>query len=317
MDFRTLLVALAALVFSTSGCARLASTRAATLMIRAPNKVDPGAMWTNLRPLSPPADPGDQRFWVEVGPPRASLLVSTIEPKRADGSRPVGTILLLHGAYGRSEDMLNTANTFRASGYRAVLVDMRGHGRSTGERITYGVQESKDLSQVIDLLERRHLVEGKVGVYGFSFGGATAIDLAALDPRVGAVVAIAPFSSLRDAAGHIIRTKIPGAELFVTEHWIDRTIQEASRQGEFDWQAADTVAAIQRTEARVLLVHGDADRFVEPYHSVRLNQAAGARSRIVLVPGAGHDDLATDDQGAVARLALSWFNRWIATEPDA
>jgi pimeloyl-ACP methyl ester carboxylesterase len=48
--------------------------------------------------------------------------------------------------------MLPAAKELAEAGYRAVLVDLRGHGRSTGKYTTFGVQAAKDLSQVIDAL---------------------------------------------------------------------------------------------------------------------------------------------------------------------
>jgi len=314
MPRQSSLLAIAALVLSTSGCARLVSNSTARLLVEAPNQVDPRIRWTNLRPVPEEQDGFDGRFWVEVGPPRASLLVSIVDP-RPGGARPAGTILLLHGAYERSENMLKAAHSFAAHGYRAVLVDMRGHGRSTGERITYGVQESEDLSQVLDWLEQRGLLAGNLGVYGFSFGAATAIELAGRDPRVRAVVAAAPYSSFHDAASHAIKTRMPIARLFATEQWTEQTIREAGRRGGFDWRAANPLAAIQRTDAMVLLVHGDADEFVEPYHSIRLHRAAPGHSQLALIRGAKHHDLAMDEKGTAVSLALDWFNQWVLAPP--
>ena len=283
-------------------------------MVRAPNKVDPRIRLANLRPVKRPHDGFDERFLVRVGPPWADLLVSIVDPKPG-GGRPAGTVLLLHAAYARSEDMLKTANAFAADQYRAVLVDMRGHGRSTGERITYGVQEAKDLAQVIDFLERRRLLAGKLGVYGFSYGAATGIELAGRDPRVRAVVAVAPYSSLRSAAGHAVRARIPGARLFATDPWIEQTIHEAGRRGGFDPRAASPLAAIQKTDAMVLMIHGEGDDFIQPHHSMLLHQAADGHSQVTLVAGANHRDLAKDPMGTAASLALSWFDRWIAPGP--
>ena len=315
MRCRAIRLVFAALLFSGSGCARLASTSTARLMVEPPNRVEPRAWLANFRPLREDQEGFDDRFWVRVGPPRARLLVSLVDPEPADRP-PVGTVLLLHGAYERSENMLNTANALAADGYRAVLVDLRGHGRSTGERITYGVQEASDLVQVVDALERRDLLAGRLGVYGFSFGVATAIELAGRDPRVRAVVAVAPYSSLRDAAGHLVRTRIPGASLFASERWIECTMEEAGRRGGFDPRAATPIAAIRRTNAMVLLIHGDADRFVPPYHSTLLNRAAPDHSRVSIIEGASHNDLANDEKGAAASLALGWFNQWIAGGPQ-
>ena len=161
-----------------------------------------------------------------------------------------------------------------------------------------------------------HLLVGQLGMYGFSFGAATALEVAGRDPRVRAVVAVAPYSSLRDAASHVIRTRIPGANYLAADQWIDQTIREAGRQGGFDWQKANPTAAIQRTDAMVLLVHGDADNFVQPYHSMFLHRAARDHSRVALVTEADHHDLAEDKIGTAASLALSWFNHWIPAAPS-
>jgi pimeloyl-ACP methyl ester carboxylesterase len=315
MRCRALPLMLLAFLLSSAGCARLASMSTARLMVEPPNRVEPRTWFANFRPLREDQEGFDDRFWVRVGPPPAKLLVSAVDPKPADRP-PVGTILLLHGAYERSENKLNAANAFAEAGYRAVLVDMRGHGRSTGERITYGVQESSDLVQVVDALEQRGLRAGRLGVYGFSFGAATAIELAGRDPRVHAVVAVAPYSSLRDAASHLLQTKIPGASLFASERWIECTMEEAGRHGGFDPRAATPIAAIRRTEAMVLLIHGGSDRFVPPDHSVLLNRAAPDHSRVSIIEGADHNDLARDRKGTAASLAIGWFNRWMLDGPQ-
>ena len=58
--------------------------------------------------------------------------------------------------------------------------------------MTFGLQEAKDLSQVVDALGQRGLLAGNLGVYGISYGATTAIHLAAADRRVRAVVAVEP-----------------------------------------------------------------------------------------------------------------------------
>ncbi len=345
------LLAMAALLVCGGGCARLASVATGRLMVQAPNQIDPRIRTANRRPIGEPGDGVDERFWVSVGPPRASLLVSVVEPRwttdlkdrefhhevsrpmgadscnvvgaphwlaalppceqaeHADGSK--GTVLFLHGAYSRTEHMLPIAKRVAAEGFRCVLVDLRGHGRSTGERITYGVQESADLGQVIDVLGQKGLIEGGLGVYGFSFGAATAIQLAGRDPRVGAVVAVAAFSRLHDAVGEAAQSRLPGAARYVDARWVEETLREAGREGAFDTRAADAVAAIERTRAMVLLVHGDADEFVQAKHSVALHRAGWRHSQIVLVKGADHADVARDERGTVTRLAVDWFGRWL------
>lgn len=189
MRRRLLLLVLALLSVSASGCAGLTSCLTSRLMVRAPNQVDPRICMANRRLAARQSSPYDERFWVPGGPSPAQLLVSVVDARSCNGP-PVGTILLVHGAYGRSEDMVGTASVFAAKGYRTILVDLRGHGHSTGDRISYGIQESQNLSQVLNFLDQSGLVEGEIDVYGFSYRAATAIQLAGRDDRVRAVMAV-------------------------------------------------------------------------------------------------------------------------------
>jgi pimeloyl-ACP methyl ester carboxylesterase len=311
---RSLVWASLALALSASGCARLTAVTAAKLMVQAPNTLDPRIGLANARPIDSPESGFDNRFWVGVGPPAAHLLVSVVEPK-PKGVCPNGTVLVLHGAYYRSEDMVAPAQALASRGYRAVLIDLRGHGQSSGDRITWGVQESADVCQVINALERNRLLAGGLGVYGYSFGAATGIQLAARDPRVQAVVAIAPYSSLGDATRHIVRSRMPGAAMFADEQWIAETVQEAGREGRFDVRTVSAAAAIQKTRAQVLLVHGDSDNLVPPHHSLLLHRAAPGHSRVVFLRGAGHGDLIGKKTGTVVSLAVSWFDQWMTRSP--
>lgn len=114
-----------------------------------------------------------------VGPPTATLSVSIIEPK--GGVPPRGTILVLHGIYARSITMLPQARALAYAGYRVALVDLRGHGRSTGDYLTYGVREARDVSQVIDAIEGQQLIAGRIGVLGISYWNSVVLQQAAPD----------------------------------------------------------------------------------------------------------------------------------------
>ena len=88
----------------------------------------------------------------------------------ARGER-VGTFLDL----GCGDGMLAAAILDEHPEARAVLVDLRGFGESTGEHITFGVMDAQDLKQLTDALQQKHLCGDTVGVYGTSYGAASAI----------------------------------------------------------------------------------------------------------------------------------------------
>ena len=102
----------------------------------------------------------DRELWVEVGPPTATLHGWVYEPTVA----PRGTILITHGIEGHAAAMADVALAFEELGFRAVAVDLRGHGCSTGDWATYGTTDARDLSLLLDALPE----SGPVGVYGLS-----------------------------------------------------------------------------------------------------------------------------------------------------
>src|SRR5262245_32247526 len=114
--------------FPAAGCAPFLGG----LMVSAPNRLNPLA---GARSTMPPAARRvlgiDQQIRVKVGPPEAMLNVSVIEPRETDV--PKGTILVLHGVWDESLWMIGTAKMLARAGYRAVLVDLRGHGGSSGD----------------------------------------------------------------------------------------------------------------------------------------------------------------------------------------
>jgi dipeptidyl aminopeptidase/acylaminoacyl peptidase len=195
------------------------------------------------------------------------------------------------------------------AGFRAVLVDLRGHGESTGRYLTYGAVESLDLGAVLDALgEDRPACSG---VYGFSYGAAVAIELSARDARIGAVVSVAPFSSLREVTTDYERKYLPTALQIVPDAWFQRAVDAAGERADFDPDRAAPVRSVARSKAHLLLVHGTADTQVPLRHSIAIARAAGDRAELVEVAGATHEDMPPDRSGAVRRAAVSWFERWL------
>jgi alpha-beta hydrolase superfamily lysophospholipase len=232
---------------------------------------------------------------IAVGPPPAVLSITV-----ADVASPKGTVFVLHGIRQPKESLQGWAQWLAQVGYRALSIDSRGHGRSTGDSLTYGVQESLDLTQVLDALQARQIATDDIGVMGHSYGAATAIEWAARDPRVKAVVAVAPFSSLRAVVPGFLPVPLPTG-------LVRRAIDLAGVRGGFDPDAASPEVAITRTRARVLLVHGRADTRIPSWHSERIRAAAPHRSEIVLVDGERHGSVAGAPATRLADRAAAWF----------
>jgi len=247
---------------------------------------------------------------VNVGPPTAHLALWILEPP----TEPRGTVLVLHGVQGHKRNVLQAGESLAREGYRAVLVDLRGHGESSGAWLTFGVQDARDLSQVLDALERERLLAEPVAVYGTSYGAAAALIWAGQESRVRAVVSVAPFTTMREEVPSFMRGFHRVPRWFVSDAQVQESIGVAGRLAGFDPQESSPLAAIQRTQAAVLLLHGTADAKIPVEHARRLHAAADRhRAKLVIVEGAGHDSLFYDETGLLARATADWFRQWLTT----
>jgi pimeloyl-ACP methyl ester carboxylesterase len=252
----------------------------------------------------------DDQFRVDVGSPIASISVWIIEPR--DDVQLRGTILLLHGSNSDKRAMLGPAGWFTRAGYRAVLVDLRGHGRSSGDHITFGIRESQDLCELLDQLGERRVLAGDVGIYGTSYGGAVGIQLAGRDDRVKAVVAVAPFSSMRDVVPNYLRIYVPMGFL-ISQSRAMKLIDRAGHIAQIDPDDANCVIALGHGSAQVLLIHGQADRKIKADHSRKLHESAPTRTKLIVVEKADHDSIMGDPDNIVSRSSVEWFDRWMTT----
>jgi pimeloyl-ACP methyl ester carboxylesterase len=235
---------------------------------------------------------------VPVGSPRVTLSLSIMEPE--GGVSPRGVVFVLHGIRDTKESMHGWGALLSQNGFRSVMVDLRGHGGSTGDTLSYGARESADLRDALDALEERGLTRGAVGVAGFSYGAAVAVQWAGLDPRVRAAVAVAPFSRMDEVvAGYL--------PLPLSPSFLSSLVTMAGARGGFDPAAASPKDAIRRSTAPLLLVHGTGDERIPAVHSERIRDARPAGTLLRLTPGASHRGVVTHAASELRGRLPSWF----------
>lgn len=210
--------------------------------------------------------------------------------------------------------MAGKARSLARLGYRAILVSLRGYCGSTGNERTFTVLERIDLKQTLDALSERGLIAGRVGVWGMSYGAATALAWAGEDDRVQAVVAVASFSSMRAAVPDFAHSLLPLLSLGKDDAWFQTIVDLAGQQACFDPDDADIVASVAKAKAPILLMHGTWDAVVPFPHGERLAAAAGPTSHFLPIEGAGHITIWMDLDGQVERETAAWFERWLDRE---
>jgi pimeloyl-ACP methyl ester carboxylesterase len=189
-----------------------------------------------------------------------------------------GTLVYLHGVADNRSSARGIIERFGRQGFDVVAYDSRAHGESDGEVCTYGYFEKEDLHRVLDTVG-----VGPIVLLGTSLGAAVAIQEAAHDPRVSAIVAVETFSDLRTVATE-------RAPVFFTSGIIERAFQLAELQGHFNVDAVSPVEAAAHVLTPVLLIHGAADAETRPEHSRRVLAALAGPKRLILVPGARHNE---------------------------
>jgi len=118
-------------------------------------------------------------------------------PKQIFGSGPWPT-MLMRQPYGR--DIASTVvyahpAWFAARGYHVVIQDVRGRGDSEGEFYPFR-HEGRDGAETIAWLMRHPACNGRIGMYGFSYQGATQFLAAAENPA--GLQCIAPHMAAAD-----------------------------------------------------------------------------------------------------------------------
>jgi pimeloyl-ACP methyl ester carboxylesterase len=336
MKARRILAAVSAALLLT-GCV---SSMLARSVVAPPNKSGIKPLFADGDILKRAPEAFAATWTVEVGPPRARIAVASIEPGdygfsyalqmnypesmdpkiqlftahwRAASDRvpstqpPRGTIVLLHGYLQNRNSVTPWAVKLAQAGYRCVVFDLRGHGESTGEHISFGAFESRDVSQLLDDLERRGWDVSRVGLFGLSYGASVALLTAGRDRRIASVVAFEPFASAETAVPELMRAVFASRARGISDEQFARAHRKEAEIAGFDWADADIPAALKRTRAPVLFFHGEKDRWLSPEHSRVLLKVAPHGSRLELAPLDNHLSLPLRF-GEFAPAVIDWFD---------
>lgn len=235
-----------------------------------------------------PKDAGLPQEDFEVTTGDGLRLRGWIISQAARGIEPKGTVIFLHGIGDNRNAGLPLAMTLFRQGFSTVLFDSRRHGESEGAFCTYGFNEKHDLVTIINYLESRaDLRTGKIGLFGTSMGAAIAIQAAAIEPRIAAVVAEASFTDLRTISVDYQKrlTKLPWK--FLRNVAISRTMEYAHFKARFVSPLKD----IKRISCPLLFVHGTEDTNVKTEYSRMLFDNAREPKELFLVEGANHTNI--------------------------
>jgi hypothetical protein len=240
-----------------------------------------GAPVTRPENSRTPADAGFAYAVHTIALPAGESLEAWLLPH----PQPRGTALLFHGYVGSKDDLFEPARVLHEQGYRAVLVDFRGSGGSSGATTTLGVREAEDVAHAVAYV-REAWPGSRVVLYGTSMGSVAILRAIAHEGvQPDAIIIESPFDRMINA----IRVRMPlvgvppfpAAELLA--FW-------GGVQHGFNAFAHNPATDAQVVQCPVLLLGGEADELAKPAQvQAVFAQVPGQHKQLVMVPQAGHE----------------------------
>jgi len=267
---------------------------------------------------------GATREDFDVKAPDGALLRGwKVRPKNPNGS----WVLLFHGVADNRVGVIGQSEFLLRAGYSIVMMDARAHGASGGPIATYGWLERNDTRAIIDTLLSSYGIPcfsiqwhgpgapdctrerpDHIFALGESMGAGIVLQSAAVDPRIEAVVAEAPFADLREGAyDYAGLRKYPwlGKTLFAPGTWT--LLYRDQKLAGFPVAEVSPVKAVASRAFPVLLICDEKDVALPCRHSEMIYAAARGPKQLWVVPGAFHTAAYGSEPQEFRRRVLSFF----------
>lgn len=178
------------------------------------------------------------------------------------------TVLIQHGNFGSIEHYLPRVKMFHELGYRVVIWDYRGYGKSTPESTPTPDEFIADAHQIRDLVPELTDTPGQLIIYGMSLGAIPSIEMALHTPPCAMILEV-PFTSLDEVTKTNTGTSLGGG--FLSE-------------GKFE-----NIEKIKSYTAPLMVLHASEDDLF-PLESVKQvhDNAGSSIKEFHIIEGANH-----------------------------
>ena len=229
-----------------------------------------------------------------------------------------GNVLILHGMHGMdATSLFDYAAFIYEAGYTPVCIDMRAHGKSQGESLSFGYNEAYDVLAVIEFLKSDTRFNGKpIILYGLSMGGSTAINVASKTADVNGIIAVSPFSSIQEqVADYMKRDGAPSAFISVFKPFVNLVLWHKYRVSPVKDSPQHAIRTVGNIP--IFIIHGDEDVQTNVSQAQLLfDNSSSEASEIWIVDGKDHliiedalDDSSKYYRDRVVEFLTKHFNK--------
>jgi dipeptidyl aminopeptidase/acylaminoacyl peptidase len=268
----------------------------------------------------------------------------------ARGEKRAG-IVLCHGYTGvRNIYLPDNARVLTEAGYVVLNFDYKGWGDSDGPNSRLApYSRVADVQAALTFLSAQpEVAADRLGIYGTSYGGATVVWVAAIDPRVRCTIAVVGIGNgarwmrsvrrpdeyyelLERAAADRTRRSLEGASEFVERAEVllpDRQSAELGMVARRNNPAAVTTIPLEFVDDTlsfnpdwvvdkiaprpIMFITSDNDRLVPPAESEALYARAGEPKKLVVLKGYGHYEVYEGEAfRQVMAATTGWYSQYI------
>lgn len=255
---------------------------------------------------------------------------------------PTANLVICHGVNSHGGQYIRAGETFAGRGFAVTALDLRGRGKSDGERYYAESVDDyvSDLSKAIELGRSKH-PDLPVYLLGHSAGGVTAVTYT-LDYQDRIAGLICESFAFRVYAPNFALKLLEGASHIAPHaHVLKLKMEDFSRDPEWvaelnadpltldEVQPVQTVAALARAGERferefgritlpVLILHGTADKATRPDGSQQFFDETGSADKTLkLYEGHYHDLLNDLGREQVFEDIVSWIDARLGHEEQA
>jgi len=256
------------------------------------------------------------RMPVVITPSDLGLPYEKVEFFTDDGKKLAGwfipskkassVIICLHGYPANKSDILPLIE-FLYPDFSLFLFDFRAHGESTGKITHFGLKEYLDVFAAIRWLRSNpETKNAKIGIWGYSLGGAVGIISADGNNDIKALVSDSSFANFPEMITNYYKNLGPLKYVF---GFLSRVLGRWVLQSDFILNSPEQ--RISGIRCPILIIHSQEDNFVPFEHAKRLFEKAPQPKEILITHGSHTEPACTPEY---QKKVLNFFKKYLCQE---